>query len=209
VTKTFRSVPYSYPDGHLLLRSKDFVSVSRAPIRRDERGRARKSWLHPLRSWSLRQNPGRFKALNHRGFATLLFDLLTPQEEIDRSNVFDVVMPGERLISAVDRLQSQDPAIASLPVGLFGASTGAAAALIAAAQLPDRIAAVVSRGGRPELAEDALAHLRGPRALEITPGAMHLFPEPGAMDLSTTPLCGSSDICRRQGQSVPRARWEQ
>ena len=148
------------------------------------------------------------KALNERGFATLLFDLLTPQEEQDRSNVFNVVMLGERLISAVDWLQSQDPAIASLSVGLFGASTGAAAALIAAAQLSDRIAAVVSRGGRPDLAgealplvraptllivgsadigvielnEDALARLRGPKALEIVPGATHLFLEHGAMD---------------------------
>lgn len=148
------------------------------------------------------------EALNQRGFATLLFDLLTPQEERDRSNVFNVVMLGERLVGVVDWLQQQDRAIAELPVGLFGASTGAAAALIAAGRLPDRVAAVVSRGGRPDLAgealplvraptllivggadggvielnEDALSRLAGPKALEIIPGATHLFPEPGAME---------------------------
>lgn len=148
------------------------------------------------------------QALNKRGFTTLLFDLLTPQEEQDRANVFNVGMLGERLVAAVDWLQGQEPEISSLPVGLFGASTGAAAALIAAAQLPHRIAAVVSRGGRPDLAGEALPHvraptllivggadlgvielneealtlLRGPSALEIIPGATHLFPEPGAMD---------------------------
>jgi putative phosphoribosyl transferase len=118
--------------------------------------------------------------------------------------VFNVLMLGDRLVAAVNWLQSRGPAIANLPVGLFGASTGAAAALIAAAQLPDRIAAVVSRGGRPDLAgkalppcsdatllivggadtgvielnEDALARLRGSKALEIVPGATHLFLSP-------------------------------
>jgi len=113
-----------------------------------------------------------------------------------------------RLVAAVNWLEDQTRAIASLPVGLFGASTGAAAALVAAARLPDRIAAVVSRGGRPDLAgealllvraptllivggadlgvielnEEALDRLRGPKALEIVPGATHLFPEPGAME---------------------------
>lgn len=146
--------------------------------------------------------------LNARRFATLLFDLLTPQEEDDRANVFNVGMLGKRLVAAVDWLQGLEPAVACLPVGLFGASTGAAAALIAAAQLPDRIAAVVSRGGRPDLAGEALPHVRAPTllivggadvgvielneeartwlggltALEIIPGATHLFPEPGAMD---------------------------
>ena len=147
-------------------------------------------------------------ALNERAFATLLFDLLTPQEEQDRSNVFDIGLLAGRLMAAVDWLEGQTRAIASLPVGLFGASTGAAAALTAAARLPDRIAAVVSRGGRPDLAgealplvraptrlivgcadlvvielnEHALTRLRGPKALEIVPGATHLFPEPGAME---------------------------
>lgn len=148
------------------------------------------------------------RALNERGLATLLFDLLTPQEEQARSNVFDVGLLAERLMAAVDWLEGQTRAIASLPVGLFGASTGAAAALIVAARLPNRIAAVVSRGGRPDLAgealclvraptllivggadlgvielnEDALSRLPGPKALEIIPGATHLFPEPGAME---------------------------
>jgi pimeloyl-ACP methyl ester carboxylesterase len=148
------------------------------------------------------------KALNHCGFATLLFDLLTPQEEQDRSNVFDIPMLGDRLADAINWLDSQGPALAALPVGLFGASTGAAAALVAAARLPARIAAVVSRGGRPDLAgealalvraptllivggadfgvielnEEALARLPGPKALTLVPGATHLFPEPGAME---------------------------
>ncbi|WP_315778082.1 MULTISPECIES: dienelactone hydrolase family protein [unclassified Bradyrhizobium] len=148
------------------------------------------------------------QGLNERGFATLLFDLLTQQEEHDRSNVFNTGMLGKRLVAAIDWLQGLKPAIAGLPVGLFGASTGAAAALVAAAQLPHRIAAVVSRGGRPDLAgealshvhaptllivggadsgvielnEEALARLGGPTELEIVPGATHLFPEPGAMN---------------------------
>jgi pimeloyl-ACP methyl ester carboxylesterase len=148
------------------------------------------------------------RALNAQGFATLLFDLLTPDEEADRSNVFDIPLLANRLVDVVRWLGNQEPAIAELPVGLFGASTGAAAALVAAARLPDRIAAVVSRGGRPDLAGDALepvraptmlivggddigvielnekalARLPGPKALEIVPGATHLSPEPGALE---------------------------
>jgi dienelactone hydrolase len=132
---------------------------------------------------------------------------LTPAEEADRANVFDIPLLADRLVDAVRWLAGQ-PAVARLPVGLFGASTGAAAALVAAAALPDRVGAVVSRGGRPDLAGDALdristptllivggidygvialneqafARLRGPKALEIVPGASHLFPEPGAME---------------------------
>lgn len=148
------------------------------------------------------------RALNAQGFATLLFDLLTPDEEADRSNVFDITLLADRLVDVLHWLGNQEPAIAVLPVGLFGASTGAAAALVAAERLPDRIAAVVSRGGRPDLAgdaldnvraptllivggddvgvielnEEALARLPGPKALEIVPGATHLFPEPGALE---------------------------
>jgi putative phosphoribosyl transferase len=148
------------------------------------------------------------KALNRRGFATLLFDLLTEREEADRANVFDISLLVERLAGVVQWLNGQGTLIAKLPVGLFGASTGAAAALVAAARLPERIGAVVSRGGRPDLASDALAgvraptllivggadygvielneealrQLRAPKALEIVAGATHLFPEPGAMD---------------------------
>ena len=98
------------------------------------------------------------KALNDRRFATLLFHLLTPQEQDNRSNVFNVLMLGDRLVAAVNWLQSRGPAIANLPVGLFGASTGAAAALIAAAQLPDRIAAVV--GPWPSDARDEISARR-------------------------------------------------
>ena len=147
------------------------------------------------------------RALNDRGIATLLFDLLTSVEEADRANVFNIPLLGDRLIDAIRSLGSE-ASVAKLPLGLFGASTGAAAALVAAAKLPRRVGAVVSRGGRPDLAgdvldkvraptllivggadfgvielnEQALARLRAPKALEIVPGASHLFPEPGALE---------------------------
>jgi dienelactone hydrolase len=147
------------------------------------------------------------KALNLHGIATLLFDLLTAEEEADRANVFDIPLLAGRLVQAVRWLDRQ-PGVAGLPLGLFGASTGAAAALVAAAELGSRIGAVVSRGGRPDLAggaldrirvptllivggadsvvielnEQALARLRGPKTLQIVPGASHLFPERGALE---------------------------
>jgi fermentation-respiration switch protein FrsA (DUF1100 family) len=147
------------------------------------------------------------KALNLHGMATLLFDLLTAEEEADRANVFDIPLLAERLVRAVGWLD-REPGVADLPLGLFGASTGAAAALVAAAELGDRVGAVVSRGGRPDLAggaldrirvptllivggadfvvielnEQALARLRGPKELQIVPGASHLFPERGALE---------------------------
>jgi fermentation-respiration switch protein FrsA (DUF1100 family) len=147
------------------------------------------------------------EALNEQGIATLLFDLLTEEEEADRANVFDIPLLAERLVHVVRWLE-QEPVVSSLPVGLFGASTGAAAALVAAARLGDRVGAVVSRGGRPDLAgdgldqvrtptllivggsdfgvielnEQAFARLRGPKSLEIVAGASHLFPEPGALE---------------------------
>jgi putative phosphoribosyl transferase len=146
-------------------------------------------------------------ALNEAGFATLLFDLLTPAEEDDRANVFDIPLLADRLVDAI-RWIDRDAELSSLPLGLFGASTGAAAALVAAANLGDRIGAVVSRGGRPDLAgavlpsvraptllivggnddvviilnEQALARLSAPKALRIVPYATHLFPEPGALE---------------------------
>jgi len=146
-------------------------------------------------------------ALNAQGFATLLFDLLTEDEEADRANVFDIPLLAGRLVDAI-RWLDREPFAGGVPLGLFGASTGAAAALVAAADSGDRIGAVVSRGGRPDLAgaalskirtptllivggadsgvielnEQALAQLRGPKALEIVPGASHLFPEPGALE---------------------------
>jgi putative phosphoribosyl transferase len=147
-------------------------------------------------------------ALNAHGIATLLFDLLTPDEESERANVFDIPLLAERLIDVVHWIDTQ-PELARLPLGLFGASTGAAAALVAAAQLRRRVGAVVSRGGRPDLADgalefvnaptllivgslddvvielnqQALARLRAPKAIEIVPGATHLFPESGTLDV--------------------------
>ena len=147
------------------------------------------------------------KALNEQGIATLLFDLLTPDEEQDRANVFDIALLAARLVDVVRWIDDQ-PTLARFPLGLFGASTGAAAALVAAAQLGRRVGAVVSRGGRPDLADAALdkvtvptllvvggrdtvvielneqayARLPAKKALEIVPSATHLFPEPGAME---------------------------
>jgi putative phosphoribosyl transferase len=148
------------------------------------------------------------EALNGQGMATLLFDLLTPDEEQNRANVFDIPLLAERLIAVVGWIDRQ-PELARLPLGLFGASTGAAAALVAAARLGSRVGAVVSRGGRPDLAaaalddvtaatllivggldfvvielnEQAFARLKAPKAFEIVPGATHLFPEPGTLDV--------------------------
>lgn len=145
--------------------------------------------------------------LNRAGFATLLFDLLTEPEAADRSRVFDIPLLAERLES-VSRWTRVEPLLRRLPLGYFGASTGAAAALVAAASLGSDVRAVVSRGGRPDLAGDRLAdvtaptllivggrdlevlalnreaatHLRGPANIEIVPGAGHLFEEPGALD---------------------------
>lgn len=147
------------------------------------------------------------EALAEQGFASLLFDLLTVEEEADRANVFDIALLAQRLVGAVRWLQSE-PAMRGLAVGLFGASTGAAAALVAAAELGPGIAALVSRGGRPDLAGDALDRVRTPsllivggadqpvielnemalaqlkaeKSLVIVPGASHLFPERGALE---------------------------
>jgi putative phosphoribosyl transferase len=158
--------------------------------------------------FSLR-NMAAANALNARGIATLLFDLLTPDEERDRSNVFDIPLLAGRLVDVVHWIDN-DPALASLPLGLFGASTGAAAALVAAAQLGSRVGAVVSRGGRPDLAdaalervtaptllivggldygvielnEQAFARLTAPKTIKIVPGATHLFPEQGTLELA-------------------------
>jgi putative phosphoribosyl transferase len=146
-------------------------------------------------------------ALNEAGIGTLLFDLLTATEEIDRANVFDIPLLAERLLGAT-RWLSQQPETRELPLGYFGASTGAAAALIAAAAAGERISAVVSRGGRPDLAtprlgrvsaptllivggydeqvlelnREAQAHLHCPNRLAVVPRATHLFEEPGALE---------------------------
>lgn len=145
--------------------------------------------------------------LNSAGLATLLFDLLTPGESADRANVFDIELLGGRL-ELVCRWLAARPESRGMPIGLFGASTGAAAALVAAAAQPDLVAAVVSRGGRPDLAGSALprvdaatllivgsldtvvldlnrralAAMRGDHELTVVPGATHLFEEPGTLD---------------------------
>ena len=146
------------------------------------------------------------QALNDDGFATLLFDLLTPEEEHDRANVFDIPLLGRRLAAATGWLRHR-PETSELALGYFGASTGAAAALIAAADLGHEISAVVSRGGRPDLAAPRLGEvlaptllivggldaevlmlnrraqrqLRCPNDLEVVTGATHLFEEPGTL----------------------------
>jgi putative phosphoribosyl transferase len=161
-------------------------------------------------SGSSRHSPrNRFVArvLNRDGLGTLLFDLLTPAEELDRANVFDIALLGHRLVQVTSWLRSE-PAVGSLPVGYFGASTGAGAALWAAAEPGTDIGAVVSRGGRPDLAADRLATVTAPTLLivgghdevvlelnrqagaqlrcehgiEVVPGATHLFEEPGTLE---------------------------
>ncbi|MFJ8883877.1 phosphoribosyltransferase family protein [Streptomyces sp. NPDC102402] len=143
-------------------------------------------------------------ALNRAGLGTLLFDLLTPGEEVHRANVFDIGLLAGRLAGTTRWLRNR----VDLPVGSFGASTGAAAALRAAAATDSGIGAVVSRGGRPDLAGAGLSGVRAPtllvvggadttvidlnrqaqkalhceNRLEIVPGATHLFEEPGALD---------------------------
>jgi len=149
--------------------------------------------------------------LREAGLATLLFDLLTAAEDdIDRRTRelrFDIAMLGRRVAGTVDWASTQ-AATKQLQIGCFGASTGAAAALVAAAELPEQVHAVVSRGGRPDLAGDALPRVQAPTLLivggaddvvidlnrqameqmtaqtqfEIVPGATHLFEEPGAME---------------------------
>ncbi|MEF3366178.1 alpha/beta family hydrolase [Methylocystis sp. 9N] len=141
------------------------------------------------------------------GFACLLFDLLTAQEAEDRRNVFDIPLLGARVKEAIDWAGESE--LRSLQIGLFGASTGAAAALVAAADDEGgRVAAVVSRGGRPDLAGEALRRVKAPTLLivggfddevielnrdaqrllqcktrlDIVPGATHLFEEPGTLE---------------------------
>jgi len=149
--------------------------------------------------------------LQEAGFATLLFDLLSVDEETEDALTgllrFDIDLLTRRLISATDWLAA-GPDTRSLPLGYFGASTGAGAALVAAAERPDLVRAVVSRGGRPDLAgsalervqaptllivggndqsvivlnREALGRMVAPRRLETVPGATHLFEEPGTLD---------------------------
>jgi putative phosphoribosyl transferase len=152
------------------------------------------------------------EVLQRGRLATLMLDLLTePEERVDVVTAefrFDIPLLGERVVAAVDWARTAQPT-ASLAVGVFGASTGAAAALIAAAERPDAVRTVVSRGGRPDLAEGALERVIAPtllivggrdevviqlnrqayerlrtseKRLDIVPGATHLFEEPGTLD---------------------------
>jgi len=151
------------------------------------------------------------QVLRDGGLATLLIDLLSPAEEqvddVTRHLRFDIPMLADRLVDTIDWL-AQEPQTSALPVGLFGASTGGGAALVAAAERPRRVGAVVSRGGRPDLAGDALPRVETPTLLlvggddapvielneaararmqadvrlEIVPGATHLFEEPGTLE---------------------------
>jgi putative phosphoribosyl transferase len=144
--------------------------------------------------------------LHKSRLATLLFDLLTPDEELERRYVFDIPLLANRLVAATTWLQVE-PGVSQLPIGYFGTSTGAAAALWAASENAD-VAAIVSRGGRPDLAGPRLADVRAPTLLivgggdevvldfnrgalellaceaelRVVDGATHLFEEPGALD---------------------------
>ena len=159
-----------------------------------------------------RRNRSVAQVLQGGGYATLLLDLLTREEDMvdeqTREYRFDVDRLGHRVVAAIDWAATH-PQLARLPIACFGASTGAAAALIAAADRPDAVRAVISRGGRPDLAGDALPKVQAPtllivggddepvialnraamqrmRALvqlEIVPGATHLFEEPGALEV--------------------------
>ena len=148
------------------------------------------------------------RALNDAGLGTLLFDLLRPEEEGDRANVFDIPLLAGRLGAATAWLREQEDA-GALPIGFFGASTGAGAALWAAAEPDSPVRAIVSRGGRPDLARarldavraptllivggrdeavlemnrDAARHLSCEHRIEVVPGATHLFEEPGALEV--------------------------
>lgn len=148
------------------------------------------------------------KRLNVAGLATLLFDLLTPAEAADRALVFDIELLATRLEAAIVAVRVADE-VRALPLGLFGASTGAAAALVASTFDGANVGAIVSRGGRPDLAGNVLQRVAAPVLLivgsndpdvldlnrgaaeriraetrvEVVPGATHLFEEPGALDI--------------------------
>lgn len=158
-----------------------------------------------------RRNQHVAQLLNEAGFATLLFDLLTAQEEAAEARTahlrFDIPLLADRLVGATDWARDE-PNLAGLPIGYFGASTGGGAAIVAAAERPEVVGAVVSRGGRPDLAGEALPQAKAPTLLivgsldspvitmnrdardqmkaqtqlTIIPGASHLFEEPGKLD---------------------------
>ncbi len=171
-----------------------------------------------------RRNVAVARSLNERGCGTLLFDLLTPAEASDRQNVFAIDLLAGRVAAATHWLAGR-PEGAVGPVGYFGASTGAAAALVAAAGLGDAVAAVVSRGGRPDLAGEALSRVVAPtlllvgsldtqvlelnrraeralrceKRLTVIEGASHLFEEPGTLDEAAR-LAGEWFVERFRGE---------
>lgn len=150
------------------------------------------------------------RMLQKASLGTLLLDLLTEKEEIDRHNVFDIQLLAQRLVAVKNWIvkQSTHPEIQKLPVGYFGASTGAGAALVAAVKDPNNVFALVSRGGRPDLAETYIPEMQAPtlllvggndedvialnkkafdilkciKEIRIIPGATHLFEEPGTLE---------------------------
>jgi putative phosphoribosyl transferase len=190
-----------------------------APVRIDPEGLEGLLGIPPgaagLVIFSHGSGSGRFSPRNNQvaaglrdaGIGTLLLDLLRPEEEHDRAKVFDIGLLAQRLASATRWARSR-PELIGLNIGYFGASTGAAAALVAAAEMKDAVSAVVSRGGRPDLAGAALDEVQCPtllivggadygvielneaaharlscvKELVIVPGATHLFEEPGALD---------------------------
>lgn len=176
-----------------------------------------------------RRNRAVAKVLEHAGLGTLLLDLLTRQEEAEDEftgeHRFNIALLGQRVIGTADWALARSD-LRSLPFAFFGASTGAAAALIAAAERPEAARAVIARGGRPDLAgnalpqvqaptllivggddgpvidmnRDAMRRMNAPVSLEIIPGATHLFEEPGALE-QVARL--ATDWCRRHLGAVP------
>jgi len=172
--------------------------------------------------------------LQRKGFATLLYDLLTLEESSDRRNVFDMALLAARVEEAIDWARG-DQRISSLPIGLFGASTGAGAAIIAAAAKPSDVAAIVSRGGRPDLAGSALKRLTAPTllivggedrdvitlneaarqrmscetSLVIVPGASHLFEESGTLDQALDAAASWFESHLREAKRPPAESFAQ
>jgi putative phosphoribosyl transferase len=171
------------------------------------------------------------RTLNHAGLATLLFDLLTPEEELIDARTaehrFNIAVLAERLVYAT-KWATEQKQTRELEIGYFGSSTGGGAALVVGAKLPDTVGAVVSRGGRPDLAGEALAQVRAPALLivggnddvvielnekaraqmrcevklEIVPGATHLFAEPGALE-KVAQLASNWFLLHAAGSSGP------
>ncbi|MBL6750249.1 MAG: dienelactone hydrolase family protein [Nevskia sp.] len=168
--------------------------------------------------------------LQQRGFATLLFDLLTEEEDRDYTRRFDIPLLTRRLLDVTAAVRSGTLLPGPLPIGYFGASTGAAAALNGAAEPGAQVCAVVSRGGRPDLAmaqlaqvraptllivggddhdvlrlnQSAYARLAGTRKLAVVPGATHLFEEPGKLE-QVARLAGDWFVRHCTGQAAPAA----